>query len=154
SGKHDGYERLAQPATHTRSILFLKNDYWLVRDRLSSTGDHELELRFHFAPGADDEEHLRIASFAPCGSDPARRHRENGWFSDCYGSRETAPVLTFSSVFSGKSGEPDEVVTVLLPVGEGKSAKFEVKEVEAIGGRAFEITSGDHRDLILLRAAR
>jgi len=42
----------------------------------------------------------------------------------------------------------------LLPVGEGKSAAFEVKEVEAIGGRAFEITSADHRDLILLRGAR
>ena len=154
SGKHDGYERLAQPATHTRSILFLKNDYWLVRDRLSSAGDHELELRFHFAPGANDEGHLQIASFAPCGADAARCHRENGWVSDCYGSREPAPVLTFSSDFSGKSGEPDEVVTVLLPVGEVKAAKFEVKEVEAVGGRAFEIASADHRDLILLRRAR
>jgi glycosyltransferase involved in cell wall biosynthesis len=153
SGKHDGYERLAQAATHTRSILFLKHDYWLVRDRLSSTGAHELELRFHFAPGADDE-HLQIASFAPRGSEPARRHRENGWVSDCYGSREPASVLTFSCRFSGKSGELDDVVTVLLPVGAGKSAKFEVTEVEAIGGRAIEITSADHRDLILLRAAR
>jgi hypothetical protein len=154
SGKHDGYERLAQPATHTRSILFLKHDYWLVRDRLSSAGDHELELRFHFAPGAHDEEHLRIASFAPRGSDAAHCRRENGWVSECYGSREAAPVLAFSSGFSGKSGEPNEVVTVLLPVSEGKAAKFEVKEVEAIGGRAFEITSADHRDLILLRGAR
>ena len=51
-GQHDGYERLAKPATHQRSILFLKNDYWVLRDSLTSTGDHELELRFHFASDA------------------------------------------------------------------------------------------------------
>jgi glycosyltransferase involved in cell wall biosynthesis len=154
SGKHDGYERLAPPATHTRSILFLKNDYWLIRDRVSSVGDHELELRFHLAAGAADEGLLQVASFAPAGSEPARLGRENGWVSNCYGSREAAPVLTFSSAFSSKTGESNELVTLLLPVGNEMPAKFEVREVEAIGGRAFEITSADHRDLFLLRAAR
>jgi len=55
AGRHDGYERLASPATHTRSILFLKNDYWLMRDHLSANGNHDLQLRFHFAPCANPQ---------------------------------------------------------------------------------------------------
>ena len=35
-GSHDGYERLS--ATHTRSVLFLKNDYWIVRDFVKASG--------------------------------------------------------------------------------------------------------------------
>ena len=46
-GKHDGYLRLAAPVTHARSILFLKNDYWIVRDRVTSSAEHLYALWFH-----------------------------------------------------------------------------------------------------------
>ena len=32
---------MPQPATHERSILFLKHDYWIIRDRLKSAGEPE-----------------------------------------------------------------------------------------------------------------
>lgn len=179
AGKHDGYELLPDPATHTRSILFLKNDYWVIRDQVSSDGDHNLELGFHFPPktipqisdvksqvtnmpephgkicelASADHARLQIAAFAPSPAGEGRWTREEGWFSACYGSRELAPVCTFSTSFSGENEESHDVVTLLLPDADATSSKFEVKEVEAIGGRAFEITSGNHRDLILLRHA-
>ena len=49
-GSHNGYQRLEDPATHTRSILFLKNDYWIMRDLVETSGDHEYSLNFHLTP--------------------------------------------------------------------------------------------------------
>jgi glycosyltransferase involved in cell wall biosynthesis len=172
-GRHDGYERLTPPATHTRSVLFLKNDYWIMRDSLSANGDHDLELRFHFAPGIslDMEPHgeagetvesqlhavgetgekaeLKLVAFGRQGS----WSREESLVSQCYGDSEAAPVCTFSAVSSAKGGYSNEVITLMSPA-PGAELKFEVREVEAIGGRAFEITTPDHRDLIVLKDSR
>ena len=49
-GEHDGYLRLAAPARHVRSVLFVKGDYWIVRDRVETGGAHRYELNFHFDP--------------------------------------------------------------------------------------------------------
>jgi hypothetical protein len=35
---------------HTRSILFVKPDYWVVLDRLRATENHDYELLFHTSP--------------------------------------------------------------------------------------------------------
>ncbi len=51
-GSHDGYSRLSPPASHSRSILFLKGDYWVVRDRVKSDGALQADLWFHFETGA------------------------------------------------------------------------------------------------------
>lgn len=48
-GEHDGYLRLAAPAKHVRSVLFVKGDYWIMRDRVETAGAHDYELNFHFA---------------------------------------------------------------------------------------------------------
>ena len=48
-GSHNGFQRLKDsPATHTRSILFLKNDYWLMRDYVETLGEHDYKLNFQF----------------------------------------------------------------------------------------------------------
>jgi glycosyltransferase involved in cell wall biosynthesis len=166
SGQHDGYQRLSAPAVHTRSILFLKNDYWLIRDRVSSKQNHEVDLRFHFTastsssmngkvsddrviPAIDavvERAGLQVAVIGSAASENCWR-REEGWLSNSYGNRETAPVWSFSGSLSGN----DEVVTVLLPNAGEASASVEIKEVEAIGGRAFEILHDDHCDLVMLR---
>ncbi len=168
-GRHDGYERLASPATHTRSILFLKNDYWLMRDRLSATGNHNLSLRFHFAPRANlqiepgtatkesgncdvqtigkngERSGLQIFTFGHQGC----WSREEGSVSHCYGQREAAAVCTFSAITaSNGETEPEELITMLLPNSGAELSKFEVKEVEAIGGRAFQIVKNDGRDIV------
>ena len=164
--QHDGYERLAEPATHTRSILFLKNDYWIMRDLVNSNGNHNLDLHFQFASDAtvkvkpdhegDCQVHasiedgsgasLRLVSFGRSG----RWRREEAQVSQSYGERRAAPGCVFSTQFSGDERNSDEVITVLLPT-TAQQPVFQVREVEAIGGRAFEITHGEHCDLIMLR---
>lgn len=181
-GRHDGYLRLAEPATHTRSILFLKDDYWLMRDRLISAGSHISALRFHFAQEMNPEisdlkfespeavealdgipqlldqsgekDGLQIAVFAQDRGRAGRWSREDSSVSPCYGSSEAAPVWTFSAKSLANSTVAEELITFLLPNPGGNVAKFQVKEVEAIGGRAFEITSADHCDLLVLRDSR
>ena len=52
--EHDGYERLAQPVTHRRSVRFHKRDrFWLIEDLLIGEGQHDLFFRFHCAPEVD-----------------------------------------------------------------------------------------------------
>ena len=53
---HYGYERLASPVKHTRTILHekIKNTY-LIEDEISGRGQHSIEQRFHLAPGLNVE---------------------------------------------------------------------------------------------------
>ena len=138
SGRHRGYEPLSRPGIHTRSILFLKGDYWLVRDRIEVSGNHQVDLWFHFDAGTSPETGgLKIASFAPGG----RWTEENGWVSHCYGERAPAPVCVFSAQADGAF----EIITFLLPGGQS------VEEIEVSGGRGFEVRSEHSRDLLIVK---
>lgn len=49
--EHSGYQRLPQPVTHGRRVIFNKQGrYWFVSDNLMGEGEHDLSFRFHFAP--------------------------------------------------------------------------------------------------------
>ena len=51
--EHYGYRRLRHPVTHRRTVIFNKQEAsWLVEDEfLGDAVDHDVEVRFHFAPG-------------------------------------------------------------------------------------------------------
>jgi hypothetical protein len=49
-GSHNGYERLADPVVHRRHVLRIGGDLWLVRDLALGKAEHELDVRWHFAP--------------------------------------------------------------------------------------------------------
>ncbi|MGH9940774.1 MAG: alginate lyase family protein [Pyrinomonadaceae bacterium] len=167
AGEHDGYLRLPAPARHVRSVLFLKGDYWIVRDRVETDGPHQYDLRFHFAPGASpviepegdgapavrersqDTPGLSLFTF---GGGAWRE--EGGWVSSCYAGREAAPVLSFT----GESHGPQEFITFLIPHRAHAGQELRVRELEAATGRAFEVygdgdDDDDARDLLLLGGA-
>ena len=158
-GMHDGYKRLRNgPARHTRSVLFLKNDYWLMHDRVETDGSHEYGLHFHFdAVSHPDLEQtdghvvspvenafgtsgLQIFSFTDNGA----WRVEDGWVSACYGTRLQAPVCTFSTVGTGRR----DFYSFLVPR-RANEARVIVREVDAIGGHAFEILGDGTYDLLL-----
>ena len=158
-GQHDGYSRLAQPAEHTRSILFLKNRYWIIRDLVSAAGEHQADLWFHFDSGAEPliealenngtvvrtssgTDGLDISVFARDG----RWRREDGWVSKCYGEKAPARVYVFSTSATGDM----ELVTFLLPLSVA-SGKYLVSKIEAVGGKAFEITHENGVDIVMIR---
>ncbi|MDQ3652207.1 MAG: heparinase II/III family protein [Acidobacteriota bacterium] len=167
-GAHDGYSRLASPATHTRSVLFLKNDYWMVRDRVASAGTHRYDLHFHFAPdakletitqpeteaqhdgalpvrelGSGDAPGMELFAF---GAGGAWQHGD-GWVSGCYRERVAAPVYSYSVEATGAT----EFVTFLVPQrAAGNDANTRVRQIEAVNGRAFEMGEGARRDVLVL----
>ncbi|HEX9426046.1 MAG TPA: alginate lyase family protein [Pyrinomonadaceae bacterium] len=140
-GRHFGYEHLAKPGTHTRTILFLKHDYWVLQDRMELSGKHQIDQWFHFDSGASPNL-LQIISFADGGI----WRKEEGWVSHCYGQRVRAPVCVFSACSEGDF----EITTFLLPRPTG-SAKAKVEQINVTGGRAFEVRNGNSRDLVIIR---
>ncbi|HEY9233364.1 MAG TPA: alginate lyase family protein, partial [Blastocatellia bacterium] len=56
-GAHNGYERLPDPVTHRRALLFVRADdatlpsYLIVRDRFAARAAHRYAARYHFAAG-------------------------------------------------------------------------------------------------------
>jgi len=44
-GEHDGY----QPVIHQRTILFIKEQYWLIFDNILGSGKHQINNYLHFA---------------------------------------------------------------------------------------------------------
>lgn len=138
-GRHSGYEQIAKPGTHTRSILFLKHDYWVLLDRLELTGKHRVDQWFHFDSGVSPDL-LQIASFAENGA----WKTEEGWVSHCYAERASAPVRVFSASADGDF----EITTFLLPRA-GEEAG--IRQLEVMGGRGFEIEQDGKRDVLIVR---
>jgi hypothetical protein len=170
-GEHDGYERLASPVKHVRGVLFVKGDYWIVRDRAETSGTHAYELNFHFAPRAAasiETENGETFARASCGGDGDATTaaldlfafaRGGAWrahvelHSARYGAAVEASVCTFAF-----KGSAQEVFTLLVPrgvAGEAGSggAHVSAREIEAVGGRAFELSKGAARDFVLARGA-
>jgi hypothetical protein len=143
--------------THWREVLFLKDDYWVIRDRIGSFGNHNIKLWFHFdssvAPLRGKDQTIRVisenghstglqlATFAERGE----WIRESGWVSHCYGVKDEGPVC----VYSVHSNGPAELITFLVPETSGAGPKPVVREFEALNGRAFEVNVNDTHDVLL-----
>ncbi len=139
SGEHDGYKNLRSPATVIREILFLKPDYWVVRDTLGSTGSHRVDVRFN----TDLKANLEIQCFGN-----GRMVEEEGWVSHCYGQKEPAKVLNFSGVLQ----DGDKVYTFLLP--KTDASEWQVKRISAAEGDGFEVFHGNTRDLVIIQSGK
>lgn len=156
---HNGYRRLeSSPADYTRSILFLKNDYWIMRDFVKTVGEHDYQQNFHFNtetnPSIENIENgrwcvnemptekvgVRLFTFGDKGS----WQRKESWISNCYGERTNAPFLRYISKGIG----PQEFFTFMLPAEKG-FPKPEVFETEIIGGRAFVVKYRDYKDVLV-----
>jgi len=150
AGSHDGYESLDDPATHHRSIVFLKDDYWVIRDLVQTRGAHEYSLGFHFAHGRKPsigeggkwigEEDHRIYTFGDHGA----WQQKESWVSNNHGNRVNAPFFRFISAGDGKQ----EFWTFLMPrslTGDD----LEVAEVPMVSGRAFVVKFGLYTDVFV-----
>jgi hypothetical protein len=162
-GSHDGYERIAgAPATHQRSILFLKNDYWIMRDFVDASGDHDYALNFHLKTGTKPMIEGSDAGGFYVGQTPSNGdgwrfftfgdnggwQRKESWASTTYGKKVNAPFLRFVSKGTG----PQEFFTFMLPVGVGDE-KPEVFETLLPGGRAFVIEFRGYKDIVVFTDA-
>jgi hypothetical protein len=155
-GSHDGYRRLADPATHERSILFLRGRYLVVLDAIVAEGAHEWSLRWHVAPGLELRErasnavaitnpsHANVGLLEVVCLGDGELHRGTSSRSEAYGARSEAPQLTYASSGSGRQ----QAITVLLPA----PARSRQRTTEA-GCLALDIGGGALRDVVLRRGS-
>ncbi|MEP7198303.1 MAG: alginate lyase family protein [Chloroflexota bacterium] len=153
---HDGYTRLAGHEGYERAVLFLKHDYWIMRDRVQATGTHHYDLNFHFAPDvaplietndgtpavrvtADGESALTLFTFCHNGA----WHKEQGWVSNCYGARASAPVCRYTAEGAG----PQEFVTFVLPAHVAAGAQM--RRPSAASANGYELCHAAGRDVLL-----
>jgi hypothetical protein len=136
-GSHDGYERLRDPVTHTRSALYLKPDpvanlpgRLIVRDQFTAKERHRYAIRYHFAPdceatvvtdGGDgprvEARHDAGATLTIrviCGAEPQSEIAVSvteGRVSTCYAQYAPAPV----AVFEAEGVGAQEFLTLIFP---------------------------------------
>lgn len=150
-GSHHGYRRLVSPADHRRSILFLKNDYWIIRDSVETGGEHDYSLNFHFDSRVRarvdrdgefvDADGHRIFTFGDFGE----WEQKESWISRNHGNRENAPFLRYLSKGIG----PQDFFTFILPRTYGSESPT-VSEVPVVNGRAFVIKFGAYTDTLYI----
>ena len=125
---HGAYLRLPGAVSHRRRVVFVRTGYWVLVDDLEGGGEHEVELRFQFAPIEVEVDSmlwaracgregrgLLVRAFANVSLKPAVHSGElapmQGWVSPAYGQRQPAPVLVYSTV----TRLPLRIMTLLLP---------------------------------------
>lgn len=149
-GSHNGYERLETSATHHRAILFIKNDYWIMRDLVETGGTHDYSLNFHYNLGCKpiigdggrwvgDDDH-RFFTFGDNGS----WQQKESWVSNNHGNKANAPFLRFMSSGDGTQ----EFFTFMIPADPGL-APPDVSEIPLEGGRAFVIKYAGYTDIFI-----
>jgi hypothetical protein len=155
-GSHDGFRRLPDPVTHQRTILFLRGDYWIIRDRMLAEGPHRYDVNFHCAPGVNASVSAgHGASLLSIGNDSSRLDIWNmtpeaawstrdGMVSPCYGRQERAPVATLATSGCG----PVDLLTILIP-GEADDRPAVATGAEAAPGRCIEVRGADWVDLVM-----
>jgi hypothetical protein len=106
----------AYDAVHTRRIVFVADELWLIEDRLEAPTPHRYDLRFHLNADAQDatevkEGTVRAPGLALVLAEPARPTLEQGWVAPRYGHKLPAPVV--SAVLNGTDAA---FMTLVAPV--------------------------------------
>jgi len=125
-----GPERL--PVSHSRLVLFKKQDYWLVLDYIQGESKHQFDLLYHFTPGevAVDTKNLSVKTLFKDGKNlslmatstadlklkvvQGQENPEQGWISDSKKARIAAPT----AIYSGQAELPVLIATIIKPSSE------------------------------------
>ena len=160
-----GYEGVLDKVVHQRAILFVRNDYYLLFDRVSGKGAHTVEALFQFMPVRvhvdgnrvrTDREGLRNIELAPLNLGTnfrpslvtGQNNPVQGWISN----RENMPAPC--AIYRKKGAElPVEFGCVMVPFsGGGRSANLKIRRVKVQSGNAFKLSWPDRTsDLIFWR---
>jgi hypothetical protein len=152
---------------HSRRILFVRPDYWIIVDALQASTPHTYQVLFHTVPemAARVKAGKEVALSAAPGAAtlhliPAepqtvrlscltgRERPIQGWYSPA--SRHKTPA---TAVIYEQGPRASTVITTLLyphPAGQSShGVKFEPLEVTGGSGVAYVVTTGHGRDYLL-----
>ncbi len=133
-----GYQGASGRAVHTRTLVYVRERFWIVADRVETDRSRNVDVLWHFAPDCnlvidgktvasndDGKGNLRVV---PIGGVPWRiamvegaDNPVQGWYSPRYTEKEPSPVAVYSAEIPGT----ETFAWVLLP------ARGEVPAVDA-----------------------
>ncbi len=171
----DGYApfRLTRPkeaspvedVVHTRHILFVKPDYWVVVDELQAAGPHRYQVLFHAAPhirvrcGPDGRVILSPPSGTPAlylipaephavtvGQQAGSEEPIQGWYSD----RRHHKVPATTVIYEREGRASTTIATLLYPCRDGTGEGVTLEPLSGEGGLAFVVTTARGRDYLFL----
>lgn len=158
AGAHDGYLRLTSPVITTRKIFFLKNNYWVIHDRVETTGRHLYDFSYHYSADArpaiaqsQDTEYvletateetsgLQVFSFGGNG----KWRYEEGEISPVYAALQKAPVWVYRAEALGNQ----DFVTFLVPR-SSQQVPARVRAIDAAGENVFEFSDWQNHDFLI-----
>jgi len=159
--------RINRDVNHTRRVLFVKPDYWLIIDELQSmAGVHEYELIFNTSPevevlSADSRrtclagKHnqarlylvnactLKIQSKTVIGSE----NPTQGWYADGWNGHKVASPTLIRRIGPAESAL---VATLLYPCLGEQHVNLEPLDVRGGSGLAYQVTSNLGVDYLML----
>ncbi|MDY6876443.1 MAG: alginate lyase family protein [Chloroflexota bacterium] len=158
---------IIEDVTHTRHILFVRPDYWVLVDEIQASTPHNYQVLFHTVPeikakmGPKNRVALNVtpeaATLYLIPSDPQNvkvrcltggENPIQGWYSPCSGHKAPATVVIYE-----RESRASTVVTTLLypcPSGQtGDTVSIEPLEVPGNRGLAFVVTTGRGSDYLL-----
>jgi len=146
----EGEGELPDGGTHTRSVMYLRGDYFIIRDTVNIPGEHLFELNFRYSPDVVPEKDLE-------GDFVGDAHHRTFIFgsgamtstadkiSPQYGRLADSTRIRYLA----KDRDRTEFVTFVLPCEEG-IAPPEVLDIPIDTGRMFVVQYGDYSDVLLL----
>ena len=140
SNQH-GRDSARELATHRRDIVFVKNHYWIIFDRLAAPGEHRYSQCFHFEPdrtvdiiapdragtGDPGRPNVVIVQADPMNPE-AVRGRETppqGWYSARHGEIQPASMLSFNQTRADWAAYD----TIVLPLDTGQEPEIQVERL-------------------------
>ena len=154
---HDGFMRLPTPARHTRTVLFVRGEYWVVVDVIAAEGESMATAHWHCAIGTEvvqiDALQARlnhtskgetVSLLLAATGNVNTLHFGQDWVSRAYGARTLAPSAKIESRGNGTR----TIVTVICPVRPNDAA--EIQSVPATNGHALTVRSAASDDLIIV----
>jgi Heparinase II/III-like protein/Heparinase II/III N-terminus len=155
-GSHNGYARLADAVLHRRHVLKIAGNLWLVRDVALGRTEHELEIRWHFAP---DLEAQSVGSgrveISRAGAAPGESAlslivpEETVWqttagvtrsvLSPAYGAYQPAPLVRCHA----RVLLPAETATALVPRSCTVQSETRLASAAQAGVQVYELDDSD-----------
>jgi hypothetical protein len=159
---------IIKDVTHTRRILFVKPDYWLIVDELQASMPHNYQVLFHTTPEIvvkKAPENRTILGTTPEGATlyliPADPHTVKlrcvtgnespiqGWYSP--GTRQKMPATAV--IYEQDQSASTVMTTLLYPCpNDQRGNEVDIKPLTIRGGKglAFVVTTHRGKDYIML----
>lgn len=161
SGHHDGFQHLPGAPVVRRSILFIRGDYWVLRDQVESTDAHWVRVGYQCAADVAvircSERNVELRAPDGAGlvltalSDSGHFRVADGNVSSSYGSAAAAPRIEF--VLQAPAGA--DIITVITPLTAAACGRT-IEEIkgDATAPRSLRIAADQYTDTVIVGAGR